>query len=658
MVGRMGRFRSRRGRGGAACLALATILLAISNWTTSALAAQAITSSGPLTSIAISDTLNCSVNHTGDSSGEFFDDTACGTFAAVGGSIYGPPSIPAGANVVNSPNFVGFTPVSQSAVTGSGTAANPFKIVTVVDAGTTGVRLTETDTYVVGQETYRTDVSVASTSQQSIVLFRAGDCFLQDSDTGFGAVDQSTGSVSCVGVVNQNGTEVPGPRIEQWRPLTPGSHVLEGFYGDVWAAIATRQPFNDTCTCNTNLDNGAGLSWSATIPAGGATTFSHLTSLSPAGTQPLTTTKTADAASVVAGGSDGYTIKVQNPNASAVQLNSISDTLPSGFTYAAGSTSGVTTANPTVAGQGLTWSGPFSVPAGGSVTLHFNVTASTTPGTYFNNAGADGGSFSVVPTGDTAAVTVTQATTSTSSSTTTTIGGTTTTTTGGGTTTTTTGGGTTTTTNGGGTTTTTTGGGTTTTTTAGGTTTTTTAGGTTTTTTAPTTTTTTVAATTTTTIAATTTTASTTTTAPAATTTTTAPVAGRQPTANASPATVLAGQQTTVFGDGFPSATPLNLNQFSDPVFLGSTTSDAAGHYSLVVTIPAGTAPGVHQIVVTGGGAQATTTITVVAPAPVSTGTLVRTGGNVRGILRAGAVAIAIGGVLLLLGARDPQFRR
>ena len=47
-------------------------------------------------------------------------------------------------------------------------------------------------------------------------------------------------------------------------------------------------------------------------------------------------------------------------------LNSITDMLPQGFSYIAGSSTGATTANPTVGGQTLTWNGPFTVPGGGT----------------------------------------------------------------------------------------------------------------------------------------------------------------------------------------------------------------------------------------------------------------------------------------------------
>jgi uncharacterized repeat protein (TIGR01451 family) len=136
-----------------------------------------------------------------------------------------------------------------------------------------------------------------------------------------------------------------------------------------------------------------------------------LGSVGPGGCEPgatvLSTSKTADSGTTPPGGANGYTITVSNPSASAVVLNSISDTLPTGFTYTAGSTTGATTADPTVSGQMLTWTGPFSAPAAGNVSLHFLVTVSSTPGEYFNDASADAGTIPVAPTGPTAKITVT-----------------------------------------------------------------------------------------------------------------------------------------------------------------------------------------------------------------------------------------------------------
>src|SRR5438105_2436868 len=220
-----------------ACVALTAGGLLILGPISAAAATQSIDSTGPLTHIGISDQLNCEVNHSGDSSGEFYGDTACGTFLLVGGTLYGPQDVPAGENATTLETH--WTAVSQTAKTGSGTSADPYKIVTVVDAGTTGttgVVVTETDSYVVGQEAYRTDVKVlnGSDSSKSVIVYRAGDCYLQNSDTGFGRVDTATGAVACT--VSTAATS----RIEQWFPLTSGSRYYEAEYSTGWAKIGAK----------------------------------------------------------------------------------------------------------------------------------------------------------------------------------------------------------------------------------------------------------------------------------------------------------------------------------------------------------------------------------------------------------------------------------
>ena len=211
-----------------------------------------ITSPGPLTTVGVSPTLNCSANHVGDTSGEFFAGTSCGTFTVVAGALYGP--------------FLGapYTPVSQTGPTGTGTNASPFTIVTVVDAGTTGIRITQTDTYTTGLESFRTDVRVDNTSGAPLAVrvYRAADCYLQNSDQGYGSVEIGSGAVACT-----TGLE-PGARIEQWFPITSGSHYFESHYSTVYNQISSQLAFPDTCACATFQDHGAGLSWDATIAAG------------------------------------------------------------------------------------------------------------------------------------------------------------------------------------------------------------------------------------------------------------------------------------------------------------------------------------------------------------------------------------------------------
>jgi len=246
-----------------------------------------IASSGPLTHVYIGNELSCQVAHVGDVSLELYHPSTipgdCGSFLAVlGTALFAPDFSNHGITATNSlGSYTPFTPFTQSAVTGSGTAGDPFTVVTVVDAGSTGLRITETDSYVAGQGAYRTDVAVSNTgtSARDVILYRAGDCFLQNSDLGFGFVELVSTSVGCS--VNANNS--PPGRIEEWVPITGGNNYYEAQFNEVWARIGSQLSFPDTCRCNEFIDNGAGISWSFSVPAGGTVTKSHFTVFSPLG---------------------------------------------------------------------------------------------------------------------------------------------------------------------------------------------------------------------------------------------------------------------------------------------------------------------------------------------------------------------------------------
>jgi len=366
-----------------------------------------IDSAGPLNEIFIGEDLAAQISHVGDASQEIYPPGTTpgdyGTFFLINDTLYSSDFNNHGGTASGSiGTYTAFTPVSQSAVTGAGTSASPFTVTTVVTVGATGLSVSQVDSYVVGQEAYRTDVTVTNTGNAAVsaIMFRAFDCYLGGSDSGYGVVT-GTGP-GCT----QNPNNVPAGRIEQIVPLNGGNNYYESGYGAVWAWIGTHTAFPNTCDCTILEDNGSGVSWNITVPPGGSVTRSNLTVFSPLGTQPLTTTKTADAANASAGGADGYTITISNPNTAASTLNSITDTLPAGFTYTPGSSTGATTADPTVAASTLTWAGPIAVPPGGTAVLHFGVTVSSTAGTYTNQATADGGADTVVGTGPTAPITV------------------------------------------------------------------------------------------------------------------------------------------------------------------------------------------------------------------------------------------------------------
>lgn len=371
-----------------------------------------IASAGPLTHVYLGNELSCQVAHVGDTALEYYPASVIpgdsGIFIAMNGTLYAPDFEAHGGTATgNLGTRVVFTPISQTAVTGTGTSADPFKVITVVGVGTTGLQIQQTDQYIVGDESYRTDVMISNTgSPASGVLYKASDAFLGGSDSGFGFTEVfgNRNAVGCSVAPNN----IPPNRIEEWVPLTGGNNFYQNFYGTVWSAVATKMPFPNTCACSTFQDNGGGLSWNFNIPTGGSINYSFFTTFSPLGLQTLVTSKTADSASSAPGAQNGYTITIQNANQAPVTLSSITDTLPAGFSYVAGSTTGVTTNDPVVSAQMLSWGGPFIVPQNGSVSLHFAVTVSSTPGNYLNEAGGTATEgFTVAGTGPTAPIMVT-----------------------------------------------------------------------------------------------------------------------------------------------------------------------------------------------------------------------------------------------------------
>ena len=255
--------RGRSGiRGGSRLLGLvAVIVLATSG--PAAAATQDISSPGPVDHIYLGDDLRCQAHYVGDQANSFFGGVpgSCGTRLRVNGSD----------------SFL--TPANQSGVTGSGTQSDPFKVVTTVAVDGESLAITRTDSYVVGDDFYRSDVTVTNSAgaDQAALLWHWADCFLQDSDQGYGAFDPATGGIYC----SANPHNAPPARIEGFVPLSAGAQWFEGPYGD--ASNPPPGGFPSTCTCDVLFDNGMGLSWNIVVPANGSTTRAFLTTFSPTG---------------------------------------------------------------------------------------------------------------------------------------------------------------------------------------------------------------------------------------------------------------------------------------------------------------------------------------------------------------------------------------
>lgn len=251
-------------------------------------------SAGPLTQIAIGNELSCQSKHRTDTSFEYFPPSTapgdCGTFVAVDGQLFTPDFSNHGSTATSSLGTrTPYAPVSQTEPSGTGTKTDPRRVTTTVTLPGTGITLIENDLYVAGQEYYRTTVTFNNASGQSkpVVLYRAGDCYLQNSDLGFGFATRSH-TVGCSFTQRIPPRETPPGRVLSWTPDTGTASYLEDSFSHVWAAIALRTPFANACNqCANKVDNGAGLSWAELVRPGNATSIETSASgFSPTGALP------------------------------------------------------------------------------------------------------------------------------------------------------------------------------------------------------------------------------------------------------------------------------------------------------------------------------------------------------------------------------------
>jgi hypothetical protein len=270
--------------------AVAAIALIVAPAASAATPSQDIHSSGPLSDIWISQDLSCQVAHAGNGVGEFFPGGAgpadCGTFVSVTRNSLAPvlfsPQFRNNANGSAAGNLgTAFTPVSQT-FTGSGTSASPYTVTTVVtsDAGAGGaVTLTETDSYVVGNDFYTTTVKLQNTEDATIngVLYHAADCFLRGFDSGFGA--SLSGTQACT--INPNNS--PTGALEAFVPSTP-ANVVETSFPTIWSNVNSNgASLPSGCDCATQEDNAMGISWTFTNLNSTGTTFSWQTKIDDQG---------------------------------------------------------------------------------------------------------------------------------------------------------------------------------------------------------------------------------------------------------------------------------------------------------------------------------------------------------------------------------------
>ena len=393
-----------------------------------------IHSAGPLSDIYIGNDLGCQVREGGFSSTEYFPNVAgpgdCGTFLflnsdTIPSKLLGPDfaNHPGGTNTTGHfPAGTGETPVTpvRQSLTGTGTAANPFKVTTVVTSTVLNqsstevvLQITEVDSYIVGNEFYETDVTVANTGGPNDApldnggeLYHAADCQLRGTDTGYGAFEPNSNSpdtAACTPNVLGN----PPSALEEFVPVTTGDNWEQNSVPTLWGDLSGgNPPLLNTCnSCRgTAMDNGEAIEYPVpslapgqtsptlsfeteivdTVPTGGFS-FSGAPGAAVAGTVATITdpnlSATASAytatinwgdgtssAGTVSGGNGSFTVAANHSYAVtgtypiSVAINSVgtnlgSSTITDSATITAPPTSVLTAQPPTVSPNGAGFSG-------------------------------------------------------------------------------------------------------------------------------------------------------------------------------------------------------------------------------------------------------------------------------------------------------------
>jgi hypothetical protein len=237
---------------------------------------------GPLAHVAAGADLSCQAQHTGDAAFDFGPPAAplgdCGTLVAVDGQLFA-PAFTAHDGGSDTAALGSYTPFDARGQVRDGQTA----VVTTAGLGGSGLQIAQRDSYLPGQDAWRTDVTVTNTTgaTKSVVLYRAGRCHLQGAvGTGYGFAGSPDGSAGCSAQPGNN----PLDRVQQWVPISPGSTWMQGSSDEVWSQVAARAPFaNDCRECANETPAAAGLSWTVDVPPGGSETRSHWTVLSPTG---------------------------------------------------------------------------------------------------------------------------------------------------------------------------------------------------------------------------------------------------------------------------------------------------------------------------------------------------------------------------------------
>lgn len=187
-----------------------------------------------------------------------------GFFARVGTTLIAPDFRGSSHGCGSATGGLGtYTPwgkVGLTGPTGDGSLGSPFTVTVRLAGG--GVSVTNTITYVNGQNYFKVKSSISSSGSARVNFFLGADIYLASSDAGLFTYNTdlaAPGGMDC-------GTT--GNRYYIFLiPITPATRFTASGYSDVWSQIGRGVLDNDT-TGTTCVDNGAAIEWDNVLGGG------------------------------------------------------------------------------------------------------------------------------------------------------------------------------------------------------------------------------------------------------------------------------------------------------------------------------------------------------------------------------------------------------
>ncbi|MBO9664849.1 hypothetical protein, partial [Dokdonella sp.] len=245
--------------------------------------------------------------------------------------------------------FSTFTQVSQSAISGLGTAASPWVVTTVLRpsvADDSGITVTLTDSYVRPQGWFTRRVSLTGmpTTGAAIKFYQNVDTYLQGGDNGPGftrtGAGNTTGIPDVVGVIKNSQFEAlwyePSSGTPIWdryftgRYSSPSTLICNGTTTASNPCVTGTGNLDNTVDTNANTDNGMAAQWN--VPAGLSSYTVEYRVTFAMGAVDLTKAFSPD--TIALNGTATLSFDLSNKTVNAVASMTFLDTLPAGVVVA------------------------------------------------------------------------------------------------------------------------------------------------------------------------------------------------------------------------------------------------------------------------------------------------------------------------------------